>query len=159
MEFDDFYHINVYVVNSGGKELLSLSERIIFDSYLRAYVNKLKESKPVVICGDFNVAHGPLDLKNAKSNSNRAGFTDEERESFSKLLNSGFIDTFRYKNKDTIAYSWFTQLSKFAKRNNSGWRIDYFLVSDDIKDKIERAIMLDSGERKDHLPILLELNL
>lgn len=158
LEFDDFYLVNVYTINSGGSELLSLEERILWDEYFKALLIKLNEDKVVIACGDFNVAHRPIDLKNPSANSLRAGYTVEERNGFTSLLNSGFVDTFRQKNGDIKgAYSWFTQLSKTAKANNSGWRIDYFIVSESIKDNIVKAEILDSGERKDHSPILLEI--
>jgi exodeoxyribonuclease-3 len=120
----------------------------------------LDSKKPVISCGDYNVAHEEIDLANPDSNHMSAGFTDEEREGFTNLLNAGFVDTFRHVNGDVAGvYSWWAQRIKTSKINNSGWRIDYFLVSDRIKDKVTKSEMLDSGERQDHTPILLEINI
>ena len=116
--------------------------------------------KPVIACGDFNVAHKEIDLAHPESNHMSAGFTDEEREGFTNLLAKGFIDTFRYVHGDVKdVYSWWAQRIRTSKTNNSGWRIDYFLVSDRIKGQVKRSEMLDSGPRQDHTPILLEIEL
>ena len=120
----------------------------------------LDSKKPVISCGDYNVAHEEIDLANPDSNHMSVGFTDEEREGFTNLLNAGFVDTFRHVNGNIEGvYSWWAQRIKTSKINNSGWRIDYFLVSDRIKDKVTKSEMLDSGERQDHTPIVLELNI
>ena len=124
------------------------------------YVKELDSKKPVIICGDLNVAHKEIDLNNPDGNHFTAGFTDEERKGFTELLNSGFIDTFRYIHGDVInIYSWWPQRIPTSKIHNSGWRLDYFLVSNRIKDKVIKSEMIDSGDRQDHTPILLEIDL
>lgn len=157
LEFQNFYFVNVYTPNSGD-ELKRLGERQKWDSLYADYLSKLDKEKEVIACGDFNVAHKEIDLANPKSNHFSAGFTDEEREGFTNLLSKGFIDSFRYLHGDVKdVYSWWGQRIKTSKINNSGWRIDYFLVSERIKDKIIKSEMIDSGPRQDHTPILLEL--
>ncbi len=157
LELDDFYFVNVYTPNAGDG-LKRLSERQVWDEKYAEYLASLDAKKPVIACGDFNVAHEEIDLKNPDSNHMSAGFTDEERAGFSKLLAKGFVDTFRYLHGNVeCVYSWWAQRIKTSKINNSGWRIDYFLVSDRIKDKVTRSEMLDSGERQDHTPLVLEV--
>ena len=159
LEFDGFYFVNVYTPNSGDG-LKRLAERQQWDALYADYLAGLDAKKPVIACGDFNVAHKEIDLANPAANHFSAGFTDEEREGFTKLLARGFTDSFRYVHGDVKAvYSWWGQRIKTSKINNSGWRIDYFLVSDRIKDKIIKSEMIDSGPRQDHTPILLEINL
>jgi exodeoxyribonuclease-3 len=159
LEFDAFYLTQVYTPNAGDG-LSRLKERQIWDIKYADYLEKLDKEKCVVAAGDFNVAHSELDLAHPKSNHNSAGFTDEEREGFSNLLKRGFTDTFRYIHGDVKGvYSWWTQLSKTSKINNSGWRIDYWLVSDRIADRVLKSEMIDSGPRQDHAPILLEIDL
>ena len=159
LEFDDFYFVNVYTPNAGN-ELKRLGDRQVWDRCYAVYLKALDAKKPVVACGDFNVAHKEIDLAHPDSNHMSAGFTDEEREGFTNLLHEGFTDTFRYVNGDIEgAYSWWAQRVKTSKINNSGWRIDYFLVSDRIKDQVRQSSMLDSGPRQDHAPILLELDM
>ena len=159
LEFDDFYFVNVYTPNAGS-ELKRLADRQKWDECYAAYLSALDEKKPVIACGDFNVAHKEIDLANPQSNHMSAGFTDEEREGFGRLLEKGFTDTFRYIHGDVPnIYSWWGQRIKTSKINNSGWRIDYFLVSDRIKEKVSRSEMVDSGDRQDHAPILLEIEL
>ena len=159
LEHDKFFFNLVYTPNAGDG-LKRLSKRQEWDIQYTKYMQSLDLKKPVISCGDYNVAHNEIDLANPDSNHMSAGFTDEEREGFTNLLNAGFIDTFRYVNGNiTGVYSWWAQRIKTSKINNSGWRIDYFLVSDRIKDKITRSQMLDSGERQDHTPIVLELNI
>ena len=159
LEFENFYLVNVYTPNSGDG-LKRLSERQIWDQAYADYLSGLDAKKPVIACGDFNVAHKEIDLANPASNHFSAGFTDEEREGFTKLLARGFTDTFRFVHGDVKdVYSWWGQRIKTSKINNSGWRIDYFLVSDRIKDKIQKSEMIDSGPRQDHTPILLEIEL
>lgn len=154
-EFKDYIFVNVYTPNSGSR---GSEPRHLWDIAFRNYLATLNKVKPVVVCGEFNVAHKEIDLKNPKNNHERAGFTDTERNDFTDLLNAGFVDTFRYINGEIAnVYSWWTQLSKTAKLNNSGWRLDYFLVSEDIKDKVTNSYMIDSGERKDHTPIYIEI--
>ena len=159
IEFEDFYFVNVYTPNAGDG-LKRLKERQEWDKQYAGYLAQLDREKPVIACGDFNVAHEEIDLANPAGNHMSAGFTDEEREGFTNLLAKGFVDTFRYVHgqvKDV--YSWWAQRIKTSKINNSGWRIDYFLVSDRIKDKVLTSAMLDSGERQDHTPLVLEIDL
>ena len=159
LEFDNFYFVNVYTPNSGDG-LKRLKERQIWDSLYADYLSSLDQKKVVIACGDFNVAHKEIDLANPAANHFSAGFTDEEREGFTKLLARGFTDSFRFIHGDVKdIYSWWGQRIKTSKINNSGWRIDYFIVSDRIKDKIQKSEMIDSGPRQDHTPILLEIEL
>lgn len=159
LEFENFYFVNVYTPNSGDG-LRRLAERQKWDALYADYLAELDSKKPVIACGDFNVAHKEIDLANPDSNHFSAGFTDEEREGFTKLLARGFTDSFRFVNGDVKdIYSWWGQRIKTSKINNSGWRIDYFLVSDRIKEKITKSEMIDSGPRQDHTPILLEIDL
>ena len=155
----DFYFVNVYTPNAGDG-LKRLSDRMQWDKCFAEYLSRLDLDKPVIACGDFNVAHKEIDLAHPETNHNSAGFTDEERQGFTELLGRGFTDSFRYVHKDLPAvYSWWSQRIKSSKVNNAGWRIDYFIVSDRIKDKIERSEMLDSKERQDHTGILLQITL
>ena len=159
LEFEDFYFNQVYTPNAGN-ELKRLDLRQIWDEKFAQYLSTLDKNKPVISAGDFNVAHREIDLAHPDNNHFSAGFTDEERQGFSNLLAKGFIDTFRYVNGDVKdKYTWWAQRVKTSKINNSGWRIDYFLVSERIKDKIKRSDMLDSGERQDHTPIVLEIEI
>ena len=159
LEFDNFYFVNVYTPNSGDG-LKRLSDRQKWDALYADYLSKLDQSKAVIACGDFNVAHKEIDLANPASNHFSAGFTDEEREDFTKLLARGFTDTFRFIHGDVKdVYSWWGQRIKTSKINNSGWRIDYFLVSDRIKELVKKSEMIDSGPRQDHTPIYLEIEL
>ena len=132
---------------------------MIWEEELKKYLKKLEEKKPVVVCGDFNVAHTEIDLKNAKANRGNAGFTDEERDKLSKLLDSGFIDTFRYFNPEkTDCYSWWSYMGK-AREKNIGWRIDYFIVSKEIIKKVEEPKIYDEVLGSDHCPIGIDLKL
>ena len=159
LEFDNFYLVNVYTPNSGDG-LRRLKERQQWDTLYADYLSSLDKKKAVIACGDFNVAHKEIDLANPASNHFSAGFTDEEREGFTNLLGKGFTDSFRFVHGDIKdVYSWWGQRIKTSKINNSGWRIDYFIVSDRIKDKIKKSEMIDSGPRQDHTPILLEIEL
>ena len=159
LEFDDFYFVNVYTPNAGDG-LKRLKERQEWDIQYANYLSGLDQIKPVIACGDFNVAHEEIDLANPAGNHMSPGFTDEEREGFTNLLSKGFVDTFRYIHGDVKdVYSWWAQRVKTSKINNSGWRIDYFLVSDRIKDKVAASGMLDSGERQDHTPLSLEIEI
>lgn len=158
LEFKDFYFVNVYTPNAGDG-LKRLKERQEWDKCYAIYLTSLDKEKPVIACGDFNVAHEEIDLANPDSNHTSAGFTDEEREGFSNLLSKGFVDSFRYLNGNVEGiYSWWSQRIKTSKINNSGWRIDYFLLSDRIKDKALKSSMLDSGQRQDHTPLILEIS-
>lgn len=157
LEFDNFYFTQVYTPNAGN-ELRRLALRQEWDKLYAAYLKNLDINKPVIATGDFNVAHKEIDLRHPESNRRSAGFTDEEREGFTNLLNKGFVDTFRYINGDIEGcYTWWAQRVKTSKINNSGWRIDYFLVSDRIKDEVLKSEMIDSFDRQDHAPILLEI--
>lgn len=156
LEYNEFYFITVYTPNSGS-ELKRLDYRMGWEEEFKNYVLKLNEKKGVVICGDLNVAHTEIDLKNPKTNTKNAGFTKEEREKFSLLLNSGFIDTFRYfYPKQEGAYSWWSYRFN-ARKNNAGWRIDYFLVSKDLEMNIESAKIHNDIMGSDHCPVELVL--
>lgn len=159
LEFDDFFFTTVYTPNAGDG-LNRLSERQDWDKCYANYLSSLDSDKPVIATGDFNVAHKEIDLKNPESNTRSAGFTDEEREGFTNILNKGFTDTFRHIHGDVEGvYTWWAQRVKTSKINNSGWRIDYFLVSDRIKDKVSKSEMMYSGDRQDHTPIILEIDI
>ena len=157
-EFESFYLVTVYTPNAQS-ELARLDYRMTWDDAFREFLVELDKHKPVIVCGDMNVAHKEIDLKNPGPNRGSAGFTDEEREKFSKLLESGFTDTFRHLHPDLVgAYSWWSYRFK-ARQNNAGWRIDYFLVSDRIKDKIVTASILPEVMGSDHCPVMLEIEL
>ena len=151
LEYDNFYLITVYVPNAK-KELERLTYRMEWEDDFREYVNELKNKKMVLICGDFNVAHEEIDIKNVKANIGKAGFTYEEREKFTMLLNSGFIDTYRYFYPDKVQYSWWSYLFH-ARENNAGWRLDYFLVDKEHIDKISDSIIYDDVMGSDHCPV------
>jgi exodeoxyribonuclease-3 len=155
LEFDDFYFVCAYVPNSQDG-LKRLDYRMIYEDDVREYLTSLKKLKPVVYTGDLNVAHTEIDIKNAKSNERNAGFTIEERTKLTQLLDAGFIDTYRFKNPTKIEYSWWSYRFN-ARANNAGWRIDYFLVSNDIKEKIQNASIFTAVEGSDHAPIVLEI--
>ena len=159
LEFDDFYFTQVYTPNAGN-ELVRLPHRQEWDKKFADYLVKLDKEKPVIAAGDFNVAHEEIDLAHPDNNHMSAGFTDEERQGFSNILNRGFVDTFRHINGDVEGkYTWWAQRVKTSKINNSGWRIDYFLVSNRIKDKVSRSDIIDSGDRQDHTPIVMEIEI
>lgn len=159
LEFEKCFVTQVYTPNSGNK-LDRLSDRQVWDQKYIEYLQTLDQQKPVISSGDFNCAHEEIDLAHPDRNHRSAGFTDEERIDFTKLLESGFTDSFRTVHGNvTGAYSWWAQRVKTSKTNNSGWRIDYYLVSDRIKDKITKSEMIDSGTRQDHTPIYLEIDL
>ncbi len=159
LDLPEFYFNLVYTPNAGDG-LKRLGERQVWDEKYARYLHDLDQVKPVISCGDYNVAHKEIDLAHPESNRRSPGFTDEEREGFTRLLDTGFTDSFRHVHGDVPGvYSWWAQRVKTSKINNSGWRIDYFLVSDRIKDKIIRSEMIDSGDRQDHTPILLEIDL
>ena len=152
LEYDKFYMITVYTPNSQN-ELARLSYRMEWEDAFRAYLKKLEETKPVVVCGDLNVAHKEIDLKNPKTNRKNAGFTDEEREKFSILLENGFIDTFRYFYPDLEGiYSWWSYRFQ-ARAKNAGWRIDYFLISNSLKDHLKGAHIHTDILGSDHCPV------
>ena len=157
LEFKDFYMVNIYTPNSK-RELERLDYRQIWEDETRKYLLNLNKTKPVIMCGDLNVAHKEIDLKNPKTNTHNAGFTIEERNKMTELLNSGFIDTFRYLYPDkTDCYTWWSYMRK-AREKNVGWRIDYFIVSDSIKDKIKEANIYQEIMGSDHCPIGLEID-
>lgn len=159
LEFDDFFLSQVYTPNAGDG-LNRLEERQVWDVKYADYLADLNNKKPVIATGDFNVAHKEIDLAHPDNNRRSAGFTDEERQGFTNLLAKGFTDTFRYIHGDVVGvYTWWAQRVKTSKINNSGWRIDYFIVSDRIADKIIKSEVIDSGPRQDHTPILLEIDL
>lgn len=159
LEFPNFYVTTVYTPNSQ-EGLVRLDLRGKWDDKYREYLNSLDVQKPVIVCGDFNTAYREIDLANPKGNHQSPGFTDKEREKFGQLLATGFTDTFRYIHGDVEGlYSWFAQRVKSSKINNSGWRIDYYLVSNRIANKIKKSEMIDSGARLDHTPIILEIEL
>lgn len=157
LEYDDYFFINVYVPNSQ-RELARLDYRMEFEDDFRKYITGLDSIKPVILCGDLNVAHQEIDLKNPKSNTRNAGFTIEERNKFSLLLESGFVDTFRSLYPSEIQYTWWSYRAN-ARQNNVGWRIDYFLVSQRIFKNVRDSIILDEVTGSDHCPILLKLHL
>ncbi|MDA3932321.1 MAG: exodeoxyribonuclease III [Tenericutes bacterium] len=159
LDFGEFYLTQVYTPNAGDG-LKRLKERQVWDELYAEYLNELDQVKPVLATGDYNVAHNEIDLAHPESNRRSAGFTDEERQGFTKLLSKGFTDTFRYIHGDAEGqYSWWGQRVRTSKINNSGWRIDYWLVSDRITEKVRKSEMLDSGKRQDHTPTLLEIEL
>lgn len=159
LEFDKFFVTQVYTPNAGDG-LKRLAERQIWDENYADYLAELDQVKPVLATGDYNVAHKEIDLAHPSSNRRSPGFTDEERAGFTNLLAKGFTDTFRYIHGDIPdVYSWWAQRSKTSKINNSGWRIDYWLTSSRIADKITKSEMIDSGARQDHTPIVLEIDL
>ena len=158
LEYENFYMVTCYTPNSQ-RELTRLQYRLCWEEDFRMYLQKLDEKKPVIVCGDLNVAHKEIDLKNPKTNQNNAGFTPQERAAMTKLLSCGFVDTFRYLYPDvTGAYSWWSYMFN-ARANNAGWRIDYFLVSDRIKDRITAAAIHSDVMGSDHCPVVLEINL
>lgn len=159
LEFENCYVTQVYTPNAS-EGLRRLDDRQVWDRLYADYLATLDASKPVLATGDFNVAHTEIDLANPKSNRRSPGFTDEERGGFTHLLSRGFTDTFRHLHGDvTGAYTWWAQRSKTSKINNTGWRIDYWLVSDRVADRVVSSRMVDSGPRQDHTPILLEIDL
>lgn len=154
LEFEDFYMITVYTPNSQDK-LARLEYRMKWENDFRVYLNELDKLKPVIMCGDLNVAHEEIDLKNPKSNRKNPGFSDEEREKFTQFLNSGFIDTFRYFNPDKEgSYSWWSYRFN-ARANNAGWRIDYFCVSERLRDRLVSADIHSGVLGSDHCPVEL----
>ena len=155
MEFDDFYLVCVYVPNSQD-ELKRLTYRMKWEDDFRSYASGLAEKKGVVICGDLNVAHNDIDIKNPASNRHNAGFTDEERGKFNALLDAGFVDSWRMLNPDTVKYSWWSYRFK-ARERNAGWRIDYFIVSESMKDRISGAEIHNEIFGSDHCPVELDL--
>ena len=156
LEFENFYFVTVYSPNSKDG-LLRLDYRMIYEDELRKYLSKLSETKPVVLCGDLNVAHEPIDLKNPKTNERNAGYTIEERTKFSALLDAGFVDSFRYLYPDTVKYSWWSYRFN-ARAKDVGWRIDYFVVSEYAKDKIKEAKIHKDILGSDHCPVEVDID-
>ncbi|WP_411168058.1 exodeoxyribonuclease III [Clostridium sp. MB05] len=158
LEFEKFYMITVYTPNSQN-ELARLDYRMVWEDVFRNYIKSLNEIKPVIVCGDLNVAHKEIDLKNPKTNLRNAGFTEEERGRFTELLKAGFLDTFRYFYPDKEgAYSWWSYRFN-ARAKNVGWRIDYFLTSEDLKDKLQGAEIHSEVLGSDHCPVELTINI
>jgi len=158
LEYEKFYLVTVYTPNSQ-RELTRLQYRMCWEEDFRMYLQKLDAVKPVIVCGDMNVAHTEIDLKNPKTNQNNAGFTPQERAAMTRLLSGGFVDTFRYLHPNvTGAYSWWSYMFN-ARANNAGWRIDYFLVSDRIKESITAAEIHSDVMGSDHCPVVLEIDL
>lgn len=155
-EFEDFYYVTCYTPNSQS-ELARLDYRMTWEDAFRSYLIELDKNKPVILCGDLNVAHKEIDLKNPKTNRKNAGFTDEERAKFSELIESGFIDSFRYFYPDAEGiYSWWSYRFK-AREKNAGWRIDYYVVSERLKDRLEDAKIHTEVFGSDHCPVELDL--
>ena len=157
LEYEDFYLLCVYTPNAQ-RELARLSYRMEWEDALREYMKKLDSKKPVIYCGDLNVAHEEIDLKNPKTNHFSAGFSDEERGKFTELLNSGFKDTFRSLYPDEVKYSWWSYMFK-SREKNVGWRIDYFVVSDRILEKVRDSFILNEIMGSDHCPVGIEIDL
>ena len=158
LEYENFYLVTCYTPNAQ-RELARIDHRMTWDEAFRAHLKKLDEQKPVIVCGDLNVAHQEIDLKNPKTNHHNAGFSDQERNSFTETLALGFTDTFRHLNPDaTGAYTWWSYMFK-AREKNAGWRIDYFLVSNRIADKITAAPIYHEVLGSDHCPVGLELDI
>ncbi|MBR1596762.1 MAG: exodeoxyribonuclease III [Phocaeicola sp.] len=157
LEMDRFFLVVVYTPNSQD-ELRRLDYRMTWEDAFRNYLLKLNEQKPVIVCGDMNVAHEEIDIKNPKSNRRNAGFTDEEREKFTVLLNAGFIDTFRHLYPDTVTYSWWSYRFQ-ARQKNAGWRIDYFLTSKSLESQIKDAKIHTDIFGSDHCPVELDLDI
>ncbi len=158
LEYENFYLVTCYTPNSQ-RELTRLQYRLCWEEDFRMYLKKLDEKKPVIVCGDLNVAHKEIDLKNPKTNQNNAGFTPQERAAMTKLLGSGFVDSFRHLHPDvTGAYSWWSYMFS-ARAKNAGWRIDYFLVSERIAAKIKAAEIHSDVMGSDHCPVVLEIDL
>jgi len=155
LEMDDFYLVTVYTPNSQD-ELRRLEYRMKWEEDFQSYLHKLDEIKPVIVCGDMNVAHQEIDLKNPKTNHRNAGFTDEEREKMTQLLNNGFIDTFRTLYPEQVTYSWWSYRFR-AREKNTGWRIDYFLISERLRDRLIDAKIHTETMGSDHCPIEIDL--
>ena len=154
-EFDDFYLVDAYVPNAKDSlERLRFRETV-WDPALLNYLKELEKTKPVILCGDMNVAHKEIDLARPKQNVGHAGFTDEERQGMTNYLAAGFVDSFRFKNPEKIKYSWWSYRGQ-ARTNNVGWRIDYFLLSDSLKDKLVEAEICDEVMGSDHCPVMIE---
>lgn len=157
LEFEKYFLVNIYTPNSK-RELERLEYRMKWEDEIREYLTKLNKQKPVIMCGDLNVAHEEIDLKNPKTNRKNAGFTNEERGKMTQLLNANFIDTFRYIYPEKVAYTWWSYMGK-AREKDVGWRIDYFIVSNDIKCKINDAYIYKDIMGSDHCPVGVEVTI
>ena len=157
LEFDKFFFVTAYVPNAQDG-LKRIDYRMEFEDDMRAYLSSLDSRKPVVYCGDLNVAHNEIDIKNAKANIGNAGFSDEERGKMTELLSAGFADSFRRLHPDTVKYSWWSYRFR-ARENNAGWRLDYFLVSERILGEVEEAEILTDIMGSDHCPVLINVNI
>jgi exodeoxyribonuclease-3 len=155
LEYDNFYFITAYVPNSQ-RELTRLEYRMEFEADFRNYLMELDKVKPIILCGDLNVAHQEIDLKNPKTNERNAGYTIEERTEFQKLLASGFIDTFRNLYPDEVKYTWWSYMFN-ARKNNAGWRIDYFIISDRLKRELKESLIFTEIMGSDHCPVGIEI--
>ena len=155
LEFENFYLVTNYTPNAK-RELERLDYRMVWEDEIRKYLLELNKKKPVIMCGDLNVAHKEIDLKNPKTNKGNAGFTNEEREKMTELLNAGFIDSYRYLYPEKIEYSWWSYMGH-AREKNVGWRIDYFIVSNDFKENIKDATIYTEILGSDHCPVGLEI--
>ena len=154
LEFKEYYLVTVYTPNSK-RELLRLDYRIVWDKDFLKFLKNLEEKKPVIFCGDLNVAHTEIDLKNPKTNHSNPGFTDEERNGFSNIVNNGFIDTFRELNKEGGHYTWWSYMFQ-ARARDIGWRIDYFCISDSLKENLKDSYILKDILGSDHAPVVME---
>ena len=157
LEFEKFYLVNCYVPNSQ-EGLKRLDYRAVFEKAMRKYLNKLTKNKSVVYCGDLNVAHQEIDIKNPKANERNAGFSIEERNMMTELLDAGFVDTFRYLYPTKVEYSWWSYRFQ-ARQKNIGWRLDYFIISNDLKKDLKNSSILTNVIGSDHAPIMLELDI
>ncbi len=157
LEFEKFYLVNCYVPNSQ-EGLKRLDYRAVFEKAMRKYLNKLTKNKSVVYCGDLNVAHQEIDIKNPKANERNAGFSIEERNMMTELLDAGFVDTFRYLYPTKVEYSWWSYRFQ-ARQKNIGWRLDYFIISNDLKKDLKNSSILTNVVGSDHAPIMLELDI
>ena len=157
LEYENFYLLCVYTPNAQ-RELARLDYRMAWEDALRDYIKRLDASKPVIYCGDLNVAHEEIDLKNPKTNHFSAGFSDQEREKFSQLLDSGFIDTFRTLYPDRVLYSWWSYMYH-AREKNAGWRIDYFVISQRLKEHLQDSFILTDVMGSDHCPVGIEIQI
>lgn len=156
LEYPEFYFVTAYVPNAQ-EGLARIDYRVQFEKNMRKYLNELDDKKPVIYCGDLNVAHQPIDLKNPKSNEDNAGYSIEERTEFQALLDSGFTDVFRAMNQEKIQYTWWSYRFN-ARMNNAGWRIDYFIVSNRLFNRVKTIEILDQIQGSDHCPVVLELD-
>ncbi len=156
LELDDIYFVDCYTPNSQ-RELTRLDARMLWEDAFREYLMELDAKKPVVLCGDLNVAHCEIDLANPKNNHNNAGFTDKEREKFTTLLKNGFLDSFRFLHPEQAgAYSWWSYMSN-SRQRNIGWRIDYFIISNRLQERLDKSIILPEIMGSDHCPVMIEL--